>query len=281
MNIIDLTHSKRMLLLLTGVVFCALLPAHAQTKQVRYLSETQKEVPASEAYFIDVKEINEAGGGTRTRFLAKDSTKVHQLTYSNFEGGKENLGHLNGPYSEWHESGHFKIKASYENNKLNGEYSAWYDSGQLQYTCKYKNNMVQDTLVGYFESGKVRRIEIYEQGKVVSGKVYNEAGAELSYFPMREMPVFPGGEQAMLRWLATNIKYPKSTRKAKVQGLVLVSYVVNEQGKLENIELIKGIHPDADAEALRVIHTMLVWIAGKYEGEAVPVHYTLPIRFSL
>ncbi|WP_299758787.1 energy transducer TonB [uncultured Pontibacter sp.] len=281
MNLIHKQHSKLALLLLVCFIFCLLLPAHAQERQVRYLSETQREVPASEAYFIDVKENNEAGGGTWMRFLAKDSTKVRQLTYSDFEGDKEKPGMLNGPYSEWHESGHYKIKASYVNNKLNGEYSAWYDSGQLQYTCKYKDNMVQDTLIGYFESGKVRRVEVYDQGKVVSGKVYNEAGTELSYFPMREMPVFPGGEQVMLRWLATNIKYPKSTRKAKVQGLVLASYVVNVDGQLENIELVRGIHPDADAEALRVIRAMPVWVAGTYEGEAVPVHYTLPIRFSL
>ena len=85
----------------------------------------------------------------------------------------------------------------------------------------------------------------------------------------------------MLRWISSNLKYPRTTRKAKVQGVVIISYVIDEQGKIGDPKLIKGIHPDADAEAIRVIQAMPTWKPGQQEGKPVPVRYTLPLRFAL
>ena len=257
--------------------------AVAQTNNVTYINKNGKEVPAAEAYYFTLKEVNESGGGTKTRFLVKDSTKVSQTTYSDIDGGKYNSGVADGPYYEWHENGKLKLQTAYRNDTLAGEYKSWYESGKLHYVRKYKGRLPQDTLQAYYESGALRRIEIYENstGKMASGKLFNEAGEEMKFFPMEQMPAFPGGENVMLKWLAMNIRYPKAARKADAQGLVVVSFTVGKNGQIAEAEVIKGFHPDADDEALRVVNKMPKWKPGLLEGEPVAVRYTLPVRFTI
>ncbi|GHA64463.1 hypothetical protein GCM10007389_16480 [Pontibacter akesuensis] len=255
--------------------------AEAQ-QQVRYFSRSGvKQVTAEEAYFFEVTKEDASGGGTKTRYQVQDSTKVSQHTYSDLDGGKYKSGILDGPRYEWYPNGNLKEEGLYSNNKLNGTYKAWYESGELRYSKKYKDNQPHDSLTAYYKAGNVRRVEVYEGGKMTSGKVYDEAGKEVKYIPMEQIPLFPGGEHAMLRWLGSNIKYPKSMRKARLAGLVVIAFTVDEEGNLSNIELLKGIHPDGDAEALRVIKSMPTWNPGLLEGEPVTVRYTLPIRYSI
>lgn len=263
----------------------ALLSGHqatAQAVKTRYLSAMQKEVPAAEAhYFEEIKEYS-SGGGTRTRYLAKDSSKVSLMHYSHiiYRDGAV-LGMQHGPVYEWYPNGQLKTKMAYHSNKWDGAYTTWYENGQVRMSSKYKMGTPLDTLKVYYETGALRRVEVYEQGKMVLGEVYDASGSRLDFLPMEVLPEFPGGEKAMLRWISSNLKYPKTTLKAKLQGVVILSYVIDEQGKIGDIELIKGIHPDADAEAVRVIEAMPTWKPGQQEGKPVPVRYTLPLRFAL
>lgn len=252
-----------------------------QEKEVKYLSKNWKEVPASEASFFIVKEVDAAGGGVKTRYLMEDSSKVSLTTFSDINGGRYNEGIAHGPYYEWYKNGQLKVLANYRNDTLSGEYKKWYESGQLHYKRKYKHNMPQDTLEAYYESGNLRRTEVYDKGQLLTGKLYNEAGEEIKFFPMEQMPAFPGGENALLRWLGLNITYPKAARKAKAQGLVVISFIVEKNGQIADAEVIRGFHPEADAEALRVVNRMPQWKPGLQEGEPVPVRYTLPVRFSI
>lgn len=265
-----------------ALVVGSLETAAAQQQQVIYLSKSGvKQAPANEAYFFEVTEENASGGGTKTRYLVQDSAKVSQHTYSDLDGGKYKSGILHGPRYEWYPNGKLKEEGLYSNNKLHGTYNAWYESGELRYSKKYKDNKPQDTLTAYFKNGSVRRVEVYEGGDMISGKVYDQAGKEVEYIPMDQMPLFPGGEQAMLRWLGSNIMYPKSMRKAKIAGLVVIAFMVDKNGRLIDTEIVKGVHPDGDAEALRVIDSMPIWQPGLQEGEPVSVRYVLPIRFSI
>lgn len=255
--------------------------ASAQSPAVKYLSKSWREVAPSEAYYFEVEEGNGLGGGTRTYFLVEDSSKAHLYTYSDLNGGEYKRGILDGPHHAWHKNGHLKLSAEYKNGELNGEYKGWYESGKLWYRKSYIDGKAEGKLEGYYKSGAVRRVELYEDGKLVSGKVFDEAGKEMAFFPMEQMPEFPGGEQALLRWLGSNVKYPKTVRKANAQGLVVISFVVSKEGQISEAEVVKGFHPDADAEGLRVINGMPVWRPWLQEGEPVAVRYTLPIRFSI
>ena len=95
------------------------------------------------------------------------------------------------------------------------------------------------------------------------------------------MPYFPGGNVLMLKYLADNIKYPASAVKAKKQGRVIVTFVVQKDGSVTHAKVAKSIDPELDAEALRVVRGMPKWIPGTQLGKPVNVKYFLPVKFSL
>ena len=101
------------------------------------------------------------------------------------------------------------------------------------------------------------------------------------YLQVEIMPSFPGGEKELLKFLAENVNYPRLAREAKIQGLVIVRFVVDADGFVGNIEIPRGIGAGCDEEALRVINVMPKWEPGYQNGRAVPVIYNMPIRFTL
>lgn len=95
------------------------------------------------------------------------------------------------------------------------------------------------------------------------------------------LPEFPGGEKAMMQWIAQNIQYPKEAIDAKIEGSVIVSFFVEKDGSISNAEVIKSVHESLDKEALRVVNAMPKWKPGMEKGEAVRVKYTVPVTFRL
>lgn len=96
-----------------------------------------------------------------------------------------------------------------------------------------------------------------------------------------EMPRYPGGENAMINYISTNLKYPKEAQNACLQGRVTVRFVVEKDGSITDVKVIRGLYPACDAEAIRVVKEMPKWTPGKQKGVAVPVFFTLPIVFRL
>lgn len=95
------------------------------------------------------------------------------------------------------------------------------------------------------------------------------------------MPQFPGGQGVMMKYLAANIKYPASAVKAKKQGRVIVSFVIQKDGSVTNARIVKSVDPELDAEALRIVKAMPNWTPGTQDGKPVNVRYTIPVVFSL
>jgi TonB family protein len=96
-----------------------------------------------------------------------------------------------------------------------------------------------------------------------------------------QMPVFPGGIIALQNYLAQHVHYPKLAKEKKIEGQVFVSFVVNKEGNIQNVSLVRGVYSLLDQEALRVVSSLPRWIPGKQDGELVNVAYTLPINFQL
>ncbi|MFD2514872.1 TonB family protein [Pontibacter locisalis] len=102
------------------------------------------------------------------------------------------------------------------------------------------------------------------------------------YTYVEQMPQFKGGEEEMIKFLAQNIRYPKDAQAEGIEGLVVISFVVDSDGSLDNLKVLKGLTKSLDAEALRVIKLMEgKWQPGKQNGKDVAVQYTMPIRYSL
>ncbi len=95
------------------------------------------------------------------------------------------------------------------------------------------------------------------------------------------MPEFPGGVNAMMMFIANNIEYPKLAREANISGTVFIGFVVEKDGAISNIELVRSIGGGCDEEALRIVQIMPRWNPGKQRGVPVRVRLTLPVKFTL
>lgn len=98
---------------------------------------------------------------------------------------------------------------------------------------------------------------------------------------VEQMPQFPGGQQALFEYLSKNIKYPVIAEENGVQGRVIVTFVVERDGSITDVKVVKSVDPLLDKEAQRVVKAMPHWIPGKQNGSAVRVKYTVPVTFRL
>ena len=95
------------------------------------------------------------------------------------------------------------------------------------------------------------------------------------------MPEFPGGTAALMTYLGSNIKYPTISQETGSQGKVIVQFVVDRDGTISNPEVVRGVDPYLDKEAIRVISSMPKWTPGVQNGKKVRVKYTVPVSFRL
>ena len=120
-----------------------------------------------------------------------------------------------------------------------------------------------------------------KNGKVDSSSINLPAAPDDVFMVVEDVPEFPGGAAALLEFLRKNINYPTECRKNRVEGRVLVSFIVEKDGSITNPFITRGADPLLDAEALRVVSSMPNWKPGYQRGEAVRVQYTVPINFRL
>ena len=142
------------------------------------------------------------------------------------------------------------------------------------------------TIVGYASNG---------EGAVLDGKATKNVvqvtdipapkgerdGEKLVFQVVEEMPSFPGGMKECMMFLAKNMKYPLEAQKAKIEGRVIVQFVVDKDGSITDAKVVRNVSPELDAEAVRVVNSMPKWNPGKQRGMAVAVKYTMPVMFRL
>ena len=98
---------------------------------------------------------------------------------------------------------------------------------------------------------------------------------------VEQQPSFPGGREELFKYLTYNVKYPIDAAKNKIEGRVLVTFVVEHDGSISNVNVANSVYPSLDKESIRVVRGMSKWIPGKVNGKTVRVKYTIPITFRL
>jgi TonB family protein len=102
-----------------------------------------------------------------------------------------------------------------------------------------------------------------------------------TYLMVEAEPEFPGGMEALMKYLSENIKYPEQAKKDKIQGKVYISFVVEKDGSVAGAKVLRGIGGGCDEEALRVVNAMPKWTPGKQRNTPVRVQFNLPVAFKL
>ncbi|MDP4185512.1 MAG: TonB family protein [Bacteroidota bacterium] len=104
---------------------------------------------------------------------------------------------------------------------------------------------------------------------------------EKPFLAVEQMPEFPGGMEQLVKFLRKNLKYPVIAQEMGIEGTVVLTFVVSKTGNISNIKVIRSIGGGCDEEAQRIVKIMPPWKAGKQNGNAVPVQFTLPVKFVL
>ena len=128
---------------------------------------------------------------------------------------------------------------------------------------------------------KEKKIAATETENASSAVATTSQGEDEVYMSVEKTPEFPGGVNAMMDYLRGNLKYPESAKKNKQEGRVFIGFIVEKDGSVSNVKVLRGVCEELDSEAVRVVKSMPTWIAGRDKGEPVRVQYTLPIVFKL
>ncbi len=146
----------------------------------------------------------------------------------------------------------------------------------------FTDDLLPDTILPFPFAGdgspaeKREEYVLSEEGIEAAKRAHNQI-----FTVVEVMPEFPGGQGALLEFLKTNVRYPESAVKKGIEGRVSCSFVVGKDGVVSEAEVIRGVSPELNEEALRVINSMPVWSPGKQRGKAVNVKYTVPVTFRL
>ena len=119
---------------------------------------------------------------------------------------------------------------------------------------------------------KAKEVVVDEKPKEEETKVFDV---------VEQMPSFPGGDAELMKFLSTHIKYPVVAEENGIQGRVIATFVVERDGSISDVKVVKSVDPSLDKEAIRVLKSMPKWIPGKQNGSAVRVKYTVPVTFRL
>ena len=127
----------------------------------------------------------------------------------------------------------------------------------------------------------VQNTEVVDIPIEVKEEVQEEEAEEVPFVVVEEMPMFPGGDAALLKFIGENTVYPEVAKENNIQGRVIVRFCVTAKGGVSQVSVLKGVDPELDAEAMRVVQTLPPFKPGKQGGKPVPVWYMVPITFTL
>lgn len=153
--------------------------------------------------------------------------------------------------------------SDYEKKIKTGKSYAYHTNLKLKSIINFKEGKFHDTLQTFYSDGKIKRVDIFNEGKMITGKCFSKDGLDTIHFPYEIMARYPGGENAMIQYLKKNTNYPKKARKNNVDGTVYVKFIVNRSGEIVKLKVSKSVHPLLDEEAIRVVSNMGKWIPGK------------------
>jgi protein TonB len=128
---------------------------------------------------------------------------------------------------------------------------------------------------------EVTNKEVVEVQQQVQAEVQEAEAEPAPFVVVEEMPMFPGGDVELLKYIAEHTQYPEIAKENNIQGKVIVRFCVTSKGGVNQVSILKGVDPELDKEAIRVVNTLPTFKPGKQGGKPVPVWYMVPIAFTL
>lgn len=224
------------------------------------------------------------------RFIFSETTKKHFTDYFRYLVGWDELKNCDSPRFLRGEEG---LKKYLADNKFliasdNEEADTIIvsliiseDGTPLQPTIEISSKYLSEKKILDLCGKMPKWVPAYQDGKPITKEAFFTLRYPRVFGAVEKMPTFPGGKDALMRFLARNIRYPEDAEDSGIQGRVGCSFIVECDGSITNIRITKSVDPSLDKEAIRVLRSMPKWNPGTVKGEPVRVTYHLPIMFSL
>ena len=284
-----------------GMLLALPVAGAAQSMPAVYLnSRDEATVPDSATHYRVIDRKNELLGTYAMREYSLDGTLLLRGTLASIEPVVRT-----GVLTWYHPNGPKAAQVHYRNDEADGMYVAWYEDGRVSQRGEYadgqrvgawisvhrngqkrsKGNYVGGKPVGewryFYGNGQLSAIELPSREKGPALAFFNEDGSPyVGKLQKRELPLFPGGEAAMLNYIAHNTAYPRNTRRKGITGKVYVTYTVDEKGQVGQVRVVQGLSPEADLEARRVVASLPVFQPGREYNVPTAMTFTVPIHFS-
>lgn len=237
-------------------------------------------------YDSNSKRIKSLEQATYYEIIHKSATDTNQVTTKTFfqTGNRRSECFENKTaitYKEWYENGQLHRVDSTSKDKLKGEGIIYWENGKFHKISTTSKGKLNGQVLTYWQDGTIKRNDTYKNDTLIKGSCYDREGKEIKHFDYEIMPSFPGGENSMMRYLATTTQYPMQCAEAGIQGTIYIHFIINKEGRVSDVNAVIKVHPELDAEAIRVAKRMPKWIPGTVDGEPVAVPFTMPVKFVL
>lgn len=167
----------------------------------------------------------------------------------------------------------------YSKKTLHGLSRRFYNAGLIRWEAFYNQGKLNGELKAYWPDAKLKRDEVYRNDSLIESHCFTRMGRDTTYFPFKTIASFPGGMPALFQYLDKNLGYPEDAKKAKIQGTVVVSFLVDYDGSIKEVKIKKSLYPSLDNEAQRVVQAMPKWQASMVDDEPQRMRTSLPIIF--
>ncbi|WP_157447009.1 energy transducer TonB [Cytophaga aurantiaca] len=269
-------HISTFLFVFTATCLVSVSQTKIDTIYIKYLSSTISTTKDSASYYRVRTSIN--GILKASDYDIEDGMKECSGYYKSFDPDVKN-----GYFIYYFNDSVISSEGNYAEDKMMGTWKEYYSSGELWYTKTFVNGITNGMLKSYYKTGEVKRIEQYKKGKRIKAQCYTRSGKDTAYYEVQILPAFPGGEKAKMDYFKKNIKYPEQAKINNIEGTVYVSYSVNKDGSISDVEVVKGkgVDPLLDQAALDCVRNMPNWTPGYNDGDPVKVRLTQRIKFTI
>ncbi|MBC6990661.1 energy transducer TonB [Hymenobacter sp. BT491] len=288
---------------LVALFVCLVAPwaAAAQNMPAVYLNDRDEAtVPDSATHYRLIERKNESAGTYAIQEYSLAGQLLLRGTFSTIEppvrsgqftwyyanGARASQVHYrddeaDGVYVAWYEDGKVSNRGEYDNGQRVGRWVSVHRNGQKRSEGHYVAGRPHGEWRYYYNTGQLSAIEQLDKGRSMGTVFYNADGTHAAAtVERRQVPQFPGGEAGLLQYLARNAVYPKAARRKNITGKVYVSYTVGEDGRVSHVQVVRGLAPDVDNEARRVVANMPAFLPGREYNVPTAMTFTLPIYFA-
>ena len=190
-------------------------------------------------------------------------------------------GNLEGEYKEWKNKKLIQ-SGQYKADEMNGEWTRYWENGKVDEKGTYENGNKVGEWNYYFKSGQLAAQELYVEGEIPTTLWWNEDGTTKAFdASICADPQFPGGQDAMIRFIQKNLVYPPVSIDSDERGKVFIKFTVEVNGNINDVDIVRSVTEDLDDETIRIIKAMPKWTPGTDHNRVKPTLFVLPISFRL